>query len=318
MAPARDFQSDDNGADAVTFGPGKRGSLWEIMMNYGVFGLCFLLKQLALMELDLASRIQIMTDAKSMQYMEQLRPFLEPELPRYDQVNDQDLHRIKGFLEYAKQQADTLEMQAVHDRLELFNLKIRSPISLTDFLAEIRALREAFESGIKFKRFYLYPEAKGQACIKAHHHWAKAFEAFPRIKDDALAAVDCYGLGHNTASVFYSMRVVEHGLRTFAAGVNVTFDVQQWHTVINEIESTIRDLAEKWPKTPTKSEWLGFYSEAAKEFFYFKDGWRNYVSHGGDPYDEHQALSVLEHVRTFMAHLGSRLGERTAVVPAQP
>jgi hypothetical protein len=45
--------------------------------------------------------------------------------------------------------------------------------------------------------------------------------------------------------------------------------------------------------------------QAAKDFFYFKDGWRNYVSHGGDPYDEHQARSVLDHVRSFMSHLAS-------------
>jgi hypothetical protein len=58
---------------------------------------------------------------------------------------------------------------------------------------------------------------------------------------------------------------------------------------------------------------MSFYSAAAKEFFYFKDGWRNYVSHGGDPYDEDEAFSVLEHVRAFMSHLGSRLGEATAL-----
>jgi hypothetical protein len=52
---------------------------------------------------------------------------------------------------------------------------------------------------------------------------------------------------------------------------------------------------------------MRFYAEAAKEFFYFKDGWRNYVSHRGQPYDEHQALIVLDHVRAFMNHLGARL-----------
>jgi len=300
-------------SSAGGFGPGKPWNLWDIMMNYGVFGLCFLLKQLALTERDLIYRIQVVNDAKSMQYLDQLRPFLGT-AGRIDEVTESDLKQIKGLLEYAKQQSDTMELQGVHDRLELFNSKLRFPILLQDFLSEVRTLREAFESGLRYKRFYLYPEAKGQFCIKAHSDWAKAFAAFPRMKDDALAAVDCYGLGHNTASVFYSMRVVEHGLRAFAAAVNVTFDVQQWHTVINEIESTIREIGDKWPKTSTKSEWLSFYSEAAKEFFYFKDGWRNYVSHGGDPYDENQALSVIEHVRAFMTYLAPQLGETTAVV----
>jgi hypothetical protein len=61
-----------------------------------------------------------------------------------------------------------------------------------------------------------------------------------------------------------------------------------------------------WKASETKSDWMKFYSEAAKEFYYFKDSWRNYVSHGGDPYDEHQALGTLEHVRGFMNHLAFR------------
>jgi hypothetical protein len=54
---------------------------------------------------------------------------------------------------------------------------------------------------------------------------------------------------------------------------------------------------------------MQFLSEAAKEFFYFKDGWRNYVAHGRAAYDEHQALGVLEHTRSFMNHLATRLSE---------
>jgi hypothetical protein len=310
MAPARDFQSGSNGA--VHWRPGKLWSLWDIMMNYGVFGLCFLLKQMAVAERDMAYRIQVSSDAKSLRYAQELAQFLDPAAQKYDQVNEHDLTQIDGLLKYSQQQADTMELQSVHDRIEIFRRKLLYPISLHDFLAEIRALREAFESGIRFKRFYLYPETKGQLCIKAHDHWAKAFAGFPGIKDDALAAVDCYGLGHNTASVFYAMRVVEHGIRELAAAVNIIFDVQQWHTVIEQIEAEIRELDKHWPKSTTKSEWIGFYSEAAKEFFYFKAGWRNYVSHGHDPYDDYQAIGVLEHVRTFMTHLASRLGDASA------
>jgi len=299
-------------SSAGGFGPGKPWSLWDIMMNYGVYGLCFLLQQLAIIEKRVEARLAIAADRGRLRYANELAQFLDPD-EQCDAVTQGDRKQIDGLLKFAKQQADTLELQPVHDRLEEFGKKLRFGITLHEYLAEVRVLRETFAARLRYKRFYLYPEAKGELCIQAQHHWAKALEAFPRIKNDALAAVDCYGLGHNTASVFYSMRVVEHGLRALAAGLNVTFDVQQWHTVIGEIESVIRELAEKWPKTPTKSGWLSFYSEAAKEFFYFKDGWRNYVSHGGDPYDEHQALSVLEHVKAFMGHLGSRLGERTAV-----
>jgi hypothetical protein len=298
-----------NGAtmsSAGGFGPGKLWSLWDIMMNYGVFGLCFLLRQLASAEWDLISRIQMAESAKGPHYANELMKFLDANALSYAEVNNLDMERIKGLIQFAQQQADTMELQGVHDRLEIFNRKLLQKISLHDFLAEIRALREAFESGLRYKRFYLYPEAKGQLCIKAQDHWAKVISAFPNAKDDVLAAVDCYGLGHNTASVFYSMRVVEHGLRELAAAVNIEFGTQQWHTVIEAIESAVREIGDRWRASTVKSDWMSFYSVAAKEFFYFKDGWRNYVSHGGDPYDEHQALGVLEHVRTFMTHLASR------------
>jgi hypothetical protein len=181
-------------------------------------------------------------------------------------------------------------------------------MSLQDLLAEVRALREAFESGLQFKRFYLYPEAKAQLWLKFQDNWRAVILAFPKAVDDAKAAVDCYGMGHPTASVFHSMRVVEHGLRELAAAVNIKFEQQMWHSAIEQIERQIRLIDAAWPSSVSKSDWMSFYSGAAKEFFYFKAGWRNYVSHGGDPYGDPQALSVLEHVRAFMTHLASRSG----------
>jgi hypothetical protein len=63
------------------------------------------------------------------------------------------------------------------------------------------------------------------------------------------------------------------------------------------------------PKKGEKDRKLQFLSEAAKEFAYFKDGWRNFVSHGHEKYDDAKALSVLEHTRAFMNHLASQLSE---------
>jgi hypothetical protein len=48
------------------------------MMSYAVFGVCFLLEQLALIESDLTYRIQISDDAKSLQYANQLEAFINP------------------------------------------------------------------------------------------------------------------------------------------------------------------------------------------------------------------------------------------------
>jgi hypothetical protein len=285
------------------------------MMNYGIFGLCHLLRDLAIFEERLALRARALTDINASGYAKELRKYIDTKANNWDQVNELDLQQIKGWLQFSRQQADTMELAAVHDRIEIFERKLLfQTLGLPDLLAEVRTLRETLESGIRFKRFYLYPEAKAQLVVRFEADWRPVIDGFPRTKDDAKAAVDCYALAHNTASVFHSMRVVEHGLRAFATAVNVTFEVKQWHVVIEEIEAAVRDLSKSWSASAGKSMWLSFYSGAAKEFFYFKDGWRNYVSHGGDPYGEHDALSVLEHVKAFMSHLASRLGETTTVV----
>jgi hypothetical protein len=70
-------------------------------------------------------------------------------------------------------------------------------------------------------------------------------------------------------------------------------------------------LRKTLPKGAERNERLQFLSEAAKEFFYFKDGWRNYVTHRRADYDEHQALGTLEHVRAFMNHLSKHVAEQT-------
>ena len=78
--------------------------------------------------------------------------------------------------------------------------------------------------------------------------------------------------------------------------------------LISQIESKIKK-EQNLPKSPQKSERLKFLSEAAKEFTYFKDGWRNYVSHGRSKYDEPQSLSAINHVITFMINLSTELNE---------
>lgn len=277
------------------------------MINFQVSGLSYFLGRLLQMERDLNQRIEVAKITSEQRYVPEIMKFLATDGLDMTEVNKTDLEMVNGTLEYATRLADQLELQAVHDRIEIFRGKLRYHLTLHEFAAEMMTLREAFESGIRFKYFYLYPASKAQRVLKIEDEWQFALKGFPAIREDVLSAVDCYALGHNTAAVFHSMRVLEHGLREIAAAVNLVFDVQQWQTIIEQVEAEVRDIGNRWPKTPGKSDWMRFYSEAAKEFFYFKDGWRNYVSHGGAPYDEHQALGVLEHVKSIMNHLSTRL-----------
>jgi len=127
--------------------------------------------------------------------------------------------------------------------------------------------------------------------------------AFPEAVKDIDAANRCYALDEWTACVFHSMRVLEHGLRLTAKRFNVDFAVDSWHKVIKGIEDAIAALRNKQGLTEEDRKEISYYSDAASQFRYFKDSWRNHVSHGREHYDERDAEKVLTHVREFMQHL---------------
>jgi hypothetical protein len=133
-------------------------------------------------------------------------------------------------------------------------------------------------------------------------------DKFPDANRDIAAAGRCLALNENTASVFHSMRVLEHGLRALAKQFNVDFAVDSWHKVIKEIEvaiNALRNTNRPGGLTDAEREQITHCSEAASQFRYFKDAWRNHVSHARIMYTEPEALSVWTHVRDFMRSLAA-------------
>lgn len=128
---------------------------------------------------------------------------------------------------------------------------------------------------------------------------------FPDARDDICAAGRCFALGEYNASVFHSMRVLEHGLRVLSTDVGLAgFDLENWKNIIDQIEKKIREL-ESLPKSSQKTEMLRRYSSAAVQFRYFKDAWRNHCMHSRGWYDKHTSKSVFEHVKQFMVELAA-------------
>ena len=115
---------------------------------------------------------------------------------------------------------------------------------------------------------------------------------FKSTVKDIYEAGNCFAHGNYTASVFHLMRVLEIALHVLAKALNVTFpaaiEIENWQNIIEKIESEIARLEKTLPKGTQKSEDLQFYSEAAKEFRYFKNAWRNHVSHSREDYEIQQ------------------------------
>jgi hypothetical protein len=136
--------------------------------------------------------------------------------------------------------------------------------------------------------------------------------AFPSADTELKDAAQCIALGKGTASVFHSMRAVESGIRAMALEVGKTFDVQQWNDILNQIESVLIEWRKNGIPNLSKQDKdakLEYLSRAAAQIGYFKDGWRNYVSHNKRPYDVREATAVYEHVGQFIGVISEHLSE---------
>lgn len=224
-------------------------------------------------------------------------------------IKEETRSRLNGWIgKIGLDVANEYELSAAKDRVMRFVELIENPNATNrEVYYQFKALREAVDDGIKGQFVYRYPKAKANVLASWKSDWAAVVRVFPVAAVDIQAGVDIWALGHHTASVFHMMRVLECGLGALAHNVGRVFDTQNWQNIINEIEKAIRQEEKSLPRGVAKQERLRFLSEAAKEFAYFKDGWRNYVSHNKCAYDERQARSVMEHTRHFMTLLSSNL-----------
>jgi hypothetical protein len=104
------------------------------------------------------------------------------------------------------------------------------------------------------------------------------------------------------------MRILEKGLQILAKTLGVRYDNTNWGSVILNIETEIKKIDKNTAGDGWKEK-EKFYSEAALQFRYFKNAWRNYVMHAIDIYDDQQAESIFQHVKEFMNHLATELQE---------
>jgi hypothetical protein len=229
-------------------------------------------------------------------------------------ISDDDRKRLASLLGLGTAQPGRLELEATSNRIERVIVLLRDlhPIKHEQIANELKILKETADDEIRYRYFYHHPVAKAKKLRAFEGEWYESNKSFPSAREGALNATDCYAIGQSDACVFHCMQVLESGLRVLANNVGLRFDTQQWQNIVNEIESGVSVMRKNGiPNTPKaeKDRRLQFLSEAAKEFAYFKDGWRNFVAHGHDKYDDHKALSVLEHTRAFMNHLASQLSE---------
>lgn len=212
-----------------------------------------------------------------------------------------------------------LDLKRVLERLERLSAKLPNLVKfyyLSDLLHELRELDLAMMTDLKESRFFYMPLDRVGYYEQEELFGADVKANFRSTIGDVKEAGSCYATGRNTACVFHCMRVLEKGLHAMVHDLNNKFnanltftkeiDATNWGEILTKIENlfTQQRLLQQLNPQPTSQD-KQFYSVALKEFQYFKDAWRNDVSHSRSSYDEHEAKAVMAHVGAFMKQIAT-------------
>jgi hypothetical protein len=137
--------------------------------------------------------------------------------PKLPDAIDQSIKGIDFVMEAASKHLAPLKCSHIDRAVErLGRWRFGPPWEWSELNTRSRAVRDAIETELRDYLYFQYPKRKGEKLRTWPEDWKASLAAFDAIKFDVFYATDCYATEHNTASVFHSMRIVEHGLRALA------------------------------------------------------------------------------------------------------
>jgi hypothetical protein len=187
-------------------------------------------------------------------------------------------------------------------------------VTYSDVNRQLCHLRQVVYRALQKMHLYRYPEDKAKILINVDNDWEVPFAKFGSAKPEISAGIDCWALGHPTASIFHLMRAAEIGLRALARERQVALprnkplEWGQWGEIIRETRRKVDEIRQK-PAGATKDAALTFYDGALAHMEGFADKYRNQVMHVRKRYEDYDATSAMMHVREFLTVLGAKTDE---------
>jgi hypothetical protein len=287
-------------------------SLWDIMDNFPLHRVILILEILDIY-VDTAKDSGVPT-------VSDFLPGRPPRVPRsLLPLDDFSRGHVKNYVEEAAKIFAHFDAHLLTKKMSRFGMRSTLFRTNGDLAAEIGPLSEMIKDELR-NHFFLHcvPAAAGRL-RSFQDDWANVLAAFPDAAKEAKLALECIAVGHDTASVFHSMRVAEHGLRALAKerrakikrwGKEIPIDWANWGEILNALATERDSIAKKAP-SDAKEDALAFYGGAIADLNSFKDEYRNAVMHTRTvSYDEHDAAQAFGRVHAFMNRVSAKIDHR--------
>jgi hypothetical protein len=217
-----------------------------------------------------------------------------------------DIPTTVRWLDQLREPAVGLRMRPVVTQIDMIRGDLTPDTPLLDAAVWLAELRRRLVEELAHRRF-VYVAPNDEDYFNPVADWHLVWDAFRTTIDDTQEAGKCLALGRPTASVMHLMRVLEVGLRAMATSLEV--NGREWGELLQNIEAELKRRRTVSPMPPGWPEVRQFYSEAATQFRYFKDAWRNEAMHARSQYTVAEAAEIYGAVRAFMHHIATRLKE---------
>jgi hypothetical protein len=226
-----------------------------------------------------------------------------------------------GFLEQLQNPAwhhDRVVRRAILDGLPRPPMLKQVPLpSFETIYAQLRTLAEQMRQDMDAVRLAVVFKDQAQF-FEQDELFGPKFHgmASVAINSEIKAAGNCLAADLPTAAVFHLMRVAERGLHALAVHLQIPqikpypLEFSDWREVIQAIGNKLDDMAKRVDLTPrglAKDQEIQFNRGLLNALTFFKEAYRNPVSHLRGTYNEHGARDVYRRVEDFMKELASRV-----------
>lgn len=223
---------------------------------------------------------------------------------------DECRERFCKGLEGLHRECKNADLLSICTHIEIVQRQLKPEVPISNLTSHVMTLLDVLQKTLRDTLLYrLDGESVELLSMEDGGMSPEGADAFPSSRRELKHAARCLAFNETTACVFHSMRALEFGLTALIGVLSVTPSSPNWENVLNDCEKAIKAIGpangQDWKEDSQ------FYAEAAANFRYVKNAWRNHTMHASVSFEDGDAKEIMEHARSLLDHLSSKLREES-------